>query len=491
LKKLSLIGISKYFPGVKALEDIHFELRAGEVHALCGENGAGKSTLMNILTGNLQPNAGQIVLNGEPVEITGPGHAAHLGIAIVYQTLSLVEPLTVAENIFANTQPRTRWGLIDYRSLYKQTQELLHSLRMDGLHPQAKVAELSPGQRQMVEIAKALSKHPDILILDEPTASISERETQTLFQIIRQLKAQGKSVIYISHRMKEIFAIADRVTVLKDGHYQGTHPISEVTTNDLIRMMVGRELTEQATHSFATGEKLLEVKGLAGPAFQDVSFTLHRGEILGLAGLVGAGRSEIAQTIFGYLPRQAGQVLLRGREVAARHPAEAIAAGIGYVPEERKAQGLFLDKTVADNIILSNLRAAAPGQWYKESLATRLAMGFKEKLRIVTPNVEQKVINLSGGNQQKVVLAKWLLVNPDVLIVDEPTHGIDVGAKAEIYGLLRQLAAEGKGILLISSELPELLTLADRILVIREGQVSGELPGRQTTEEEIMALATV
>jgi ABC-type sugar transport system ATPase subunit len=490
LNKLSLIGISKYFPGVKALEDIQFELRAGEVHALCGENGAGKSTLMNILTGNLQPNAGQIVLHGQPVEINGPGQAARLGIAIVYQQLSLVESLPVAENIFANTQPRTRWGLIDYRLLYRQTRELLQRLQIDYIQPQALVAELSPGQRQMVEIAKALSKNPDILILDEPTASISERETRTLFQIIRQLKAEGKSVIYISHRMKEIFAIADRVTVLKDGRYQGTRPVSEVTADELIKMMVGRELIEQASVSSATGQPLLEVKSLSGPGFQDISFTLHRGEILGLAGLVGAGRSEIAQTIFGYRPRQAGQVLLRGREVGARHPAEAIAAGIGYVPEERKAQGLFLEKTVADNIILSNLRAAAPNHWYNEGIATRLATSFKNKLRIITPDVAQKVIHLSGGNQQKVVLAKWLLANPDVLMVDEPTHGIGVGAKAEIYQLLRQLAAEKKGILLISSELPELLTLADRILVIRDGQISGTLAGPQTTEEEIMALAT-
>ena len=489
--RLQLSGISKFFPGVKALEDIAFDLRPGEVHALCGENGAGKSTLMNILAGNLSPDAGEIRLDGRPVRIGGPGQAAKLGIAIVYQQLSLVDTLSVAENIFANTQPRNRWGLIDYRALHARTGRLLESLHMAHLSPQTAVADLSQGQKQMVEVAKALSKNPDILILDEPTASITERETATLFSIIRGLKAGGKSVIYISHRMGEIFQVADRVTVLKDGRYQGTRAAGEVTDRELIRLMVGRDVEVQSGPSSATAEPLLRVKGLSGRGFRDVSFVLHRGEILGLAGLVGAGRTEVAQTLFGYLPRTAGEVFLKGQPLLADHPDAAIRAGLGYLPEDRKSQGLFLDKSVTDNVVAANLGAARAGAWYNPAAARDLARAYREKLRIVTPDVGQDVLHLSGGNQQKVVLARWLLADPDVLIVDEPTHGIDVGAKSEIYALLRQLAARGKGILLISSELPEVLALSDRILVLREGRLRGQLDGRRTGEEEVMALAAL
>ncbi len=486
---LQLAGISKFFPGVKALDNIRFDLLPGEVHAICGENGAGKSTLMNILAGNLQPDKGQILLNEQPVRIANPVHAASLGIAIVYQQLSLVDTLSVAENIFANTQPRNHWGIIDRAALLGQTRQLLENLQLQSIQPQILVGDLSQGQKQMVEVAKALSKHPAILILDEPTASITEREAGTLFAIIRQLKDSGKSVIYISHRMQEIFGIADRITVLKDGQYQGTQAIAEVTPTDLIRMMVGRDLEASDGPSAATREELLRVKDLSGNGFSQITFTLHRGEILGMAGLVGAGRTEIAQTLFGYLPRRSGEVWLKGRLLRVSHPREAIRAGLGYLPEDRKSQGLFMDKSLTDNIIAANFRAARPGNWFDSSVARELAQSYREKLRIVTPDVEQDVLHLSGGNQQKVVLARWLLADPDVLIVDEPTHGIDVGAKAEIYRLLRQLAAQGKGIILISSELPEVLALADRILVLREGTLAGELPGRGTTEEEVMALA--
>lgn len=489
--RLQLIDISKYFPGVKALDGINFDLKPGEVHALCGENGAGKSTLMNILTGNLAPDVGEIRLNTQAVTIANPTHAARLGIAIVYQQLSLIDTLSVAENIFANFQPRNRWGFINYKALNTQTKELLGSLQMDYIQPDWLVGDLSPGEKQMVEIAKALSKNPDILILDEPTASITERETNTLFRLINGLKTAGKSVIYISHRMAEIFQIADRVTVLKDGRYQGTRELAEITSDALIRMMVGRELVEHSATSTASRQELLRVEGLSGKGFDDISFTLHRGEILGLAGLVGAGRTELAQTIFGYLPRYAGQLFLSGKSLKIKHPADAIAAGIGYVPEERKSQGLFLDKSVAENMVAASLRVASSGKLYNAAKANALAEAMREKLRIVTPHVQQEVVNLSGGNQQKVVLAKWLLTNPEVLIVDEPTHGIDVGAKAEIYALLRQLAATGKGIIIISSELPELLALADRILVIRQGQLAGELDGKEATEEKVLSLATI
>ncbi|RDC62826.1 sugar ABC transporter ATP-binding protein [Adhaeribacter pallidiroseus] len=487
---LQLQEISKYFPGVKALEAVSFDLQPGEVHALCGENGAGKSTLMNILTGNLQPDAGTILLHGQPTRINGPAHAAELGIAIVYQQLSLTDALSVAENIFANQQPRNAWGFIQYAKLYGQTRALLQDLQIDYIQPKQLVADLSPAEKQMVEIAKALAKKPRILLLDEPTASITARETKTLFTLIKNLKKEGKSIIYISHRLPEIFEIADRVSVLKDGHYQGTQPIAAVTPENLIRLMVGRDLLGHDQASGATNQELLRVVNLAGPGFANLNFTLHKGEILGLAGLIGAGRSEMAQTLFGYLPRQQGQVFINGQEVFIHHPAEAIAAGMGYVPEERKSQGLFLDRTITENVVAANLAAAAPSGYFDFRIAQTLALEYKEKLQIATPHVQQVVRNLSGGNQQKVVLAKWLLTNPEVLLVDEPTHGIDVGAKSEIYQLLRQLATAGKGILLISSELPELLALADRILVIRQGTIRGELPGCQTTEEEIMALAS-
>lgn len=342
----------------------------------------------------------------------------------------------------------------------------------------------------MVEIAKALSKDPDILILDEPTASITDRETKTLFGIIEKLKEAGKSVIYISHRLAEIFQIADRVTVLKDGQYQGTFPVENLSSEKLIRLMVGRDILKHAEASTRTDRELLRVTELSGPAFANISFSVHTGEIVGLAGLIGAGRTEIAQTIFGYLLRTSGKIILEGKEIYPAHPKEAIEAGVGYVPEERKSGGLFLNKSVADNITVANLKAATNSSWYNETKAVAIAETYREKLRIATPHVQQEVINLSGGNQQKVVLARWLLTNPKLLIVDEPTHGIDVGAKAEIYQLLRQLAASGKGILVISSELPELLALADRIIVIRRGKITGTLDAGKTSEEELLALAT-
>ncbi|RIV18234.1 sugar ABC transporter ATP-binding protein [Fibrisoma montanum] len=486
---LQLVDISKQFPGVKALDGVSFDVRPGEVHALCGENGAGKSTLLNILTGNLQPDGGSINLNGEAVTITGPAHATRLGLAIVYQQLSLIDGLSVAENIFANRQPHNRWGLVDYRTLNDLARDLLQQLNVTDIQPETAVGRLSPGQKQMVEIAKALSQNPDILLLDEPTASITERETQTLFQLIRQLKAGGKAIVYISHRLNEIFAIADRVSVLKDGRYQGTWPVSDITSEQLIRHMVGRDITTTRTRSSATDEVLLAVENLSGVGFTDISFQLRRGEILGLAGLVGAGRTEIARAIFGADRTHSGTVRLKGESIHVEHPADAFKLGIGYLPEERKTLGIFADRSVADNLLASDPPTSKTG-WYDVQAGRINAEEYRQKLNIRTPSVSEKMANLSGGNQQKVVLARWLRTNPDVLIVDEPTHGVDVGAKAEIYDLLRNVAAQGKGVLLISSELPELLALSDRILVVREGQLSGELNGSEATEEQIMALAT-
>ena len=490
---LELRNLSKQFPGVKALDGVSFHVERGEIHALCGENGAGKSTLLNLLTGNLQPDAGQIVLEGQPVRVVNPAHATSLGIAIVYQQLSLIDTLSVAENIWANRQPRGTFRLIQYRQLRLQTQALLNQLNLTGLHPNQLVGELSPGQKQMVEIAKALSQNPSLLLLDEPTASLTSRETDTLFALLRQLRAEGKAIVYISHRLTEIFALADRVSVLKDGRYQGTEPITQTSPQALIRRMVGRDLLASEKPVAQSDEPavqpvLLAVEGLAGKRFRDVSFELHWGEILGLAGLVGAGRTEIAQTIFGQEAKLAGTVSLSDQPVAIRHPADAVRLGIGYLPEERKRLGLFMEQSVRQNIVA--VKPSASGPWFQANVTRTIAEGFRQQLGIRTLSVEERVGNLSGGNQQKAMLARWLRAAPNVLMVDEPTHGIDVGAKAEIYALLRQLAAEGKGILLISSELPELLALSDRILVVRAGQITGELTGTDATEEQIMALAT-
>ena len=488
--QLNLTTITKTFPGVRALDGVSLDVQPGEVHALCGENGAGKSTLMNVLAGNLQPDSGAILLDGQPVAIPNPQRAAELGIAIVYQERSLADPLNVAENIFANNQPRTALGLIDYPALYHQTESLLAELQIKGISPKTPVERLSPGQKQMVEIAKALSKNPQLLILDEPTASLTERETAVLFGVVKRLRERSVGIVYISHRMEEIWHLADRITVLKDGRWQATRPASELTPNELIRLMVGRDLHQIEGVSAKTDEVLLSVENLTGARFRDVSFTLHRGEILGLAGLVGAGRTEIAKAIFGADPVVSGKIRLNGQPYRADHPAEAIRRGVGYVPEERKSSGVFLEMPVAENVVSANLRAAVAGRWFSEKKAASLAEGFREKLRIATPSVRQKAVNLSGGNQQKVVLSRWLLTNPDVLIVDEPTHGIDVGAKFEVYQLLRQLAAEGKGILLISSELPELLALADTVVVIHQGRLAGQLSRAEATEERVLALAS-
>jgi ABC-type sugar transport system ATPase subunit len=485
---LRLLGISKAFPGVRALDNVSFEVRSGEVHALCGENGAGKSTLLNILTGNLQPDAGHLEFRGKTIRLSGPAEATRQGIAIVYQQLSLVDSLSVAENIFANRQPRNRWGMISHRTLQRDTQTLLQELNLHAIQPNRLVSSLSAGQKQMVEIAKALSQQPEILLLDEPTASLTERETRTLFSLIGQLKAAGKAVVYISHRLSEIFAVADRVSVLKDGCYQGTLPVKDTTAAELVRRMVGRNVLVERVASSARADVVLKAEHVSGNHFSDISFRLHRGEILGLAGLVGAGRTELARAVFGIDALVSGTIRLNNQLVTIRHPADAIRLGLGYLPEERKALGLFGDQTLTQNVVAAQPPVTKTG-WFDARASAELSENYRQRLQIRTPSVQTAISNLSGGNQQKVLLARWLLTNPDVLMVDEPTHGIDVGAKADIYALLRQLAAEGKSILLISSELPELLLLADRILVMREGQLVGELDGSTATEQAVMELA--
>ncbi|NND05840.1 MAG: sugar ABC transporter ATP-binding protein [Saprospiraceae bacterium] len=484
---LNLRHITKTYPGVVALDRVSFDLLAGEVHALCGENGAGKSTLMNVLSGNQQPDRGEIILGGEAVVLPNQKKAQEAGIGIVYQEKSLVSELSVADNVFAGIQPCNTWGFIDRQALFAKTQDLLERLRLTTIHPQQLVSTLSPGKQQMVEIAKALAQEPNILILDEPTAALSDDDTSVVFDIVRDLKAKGVGIIYISHRMHEIFKIGDRVTVLKDGKFQGLHNTQDTNVDEIIRLMVGRDLQDLNYQDHFQSDVVLQVKDLDGEGFSDISFSLHRGEILGLAGLVGAGRTELARAIFGIDKNKTGTIKINDESVRIRHPQDAIQFGLGYLPEHRKEQGLFLDMSVVENVVSTNLDVGDSGKiWMDTAEMRRVADHFVEKLDIRTPSINQKVVYLSGGNQQKIVLGKWLLRKPDILIVDEPTHGIDVGAKSEIYRLFNELSASGTAILMISSELTELIGLCDRILVMSHGELMASIDRPDFSEEEII-----
>ena len=486
---VELRNISKAFSGVKALENVTFTLKSGEVHAVCGENGAGKSTLMNIIAGNLQPDEGSITLHEQTITFKNHKEASTKGIAIVYQERSLVHSLSVAENIFMNHYPLTRLGFIDYQKLYEKTTVVLKSLELD-VRPQTILMDLSPAQEQMVEIAKALVREPRILILDEPTASISDNETRVLFRAIRKLSSEGVGIIYISHRLNEIFEIADRVTVLKDGRTQGTFVIDDVDHDKLIGLMVGRALGKHLFTNHAGTVTTLKVDELSGKGFTNVSFSVKKGEIVALAGLIGAGRTEIAKTLFGALPKTAGTVTLLGKERFFRNTADAVQAGVAYVAEDRKHQSIFADMSVSENIMAAKYAGAGFDRNITAQETSTTANKFREQLRIATPSLEKKMKELSGGNQQKAVLARWLNMNPRLLIVDEPTRGVDVGAKFEIYELLHTLARQGTSILLISSEMPEVLTLANRIIVICEGRMAGELQKEDASEEKILHLAS-
>ncbi len=487
---LVMRGIGKSFPGVRALDNVHFDVRAGEVHALLGENGAGKSTLMKILSGTYQPDEGDMVLQGVRTVIKDPHDAQSRGIAIVHQELSLFPNLSVAENIFVGSQPVSGpLRFIDRRASMRAARAYLDpfDVRLDLSSP---ARLLSVAQQQVVEIAKALALRARILVLDEPTSALTARETEQLFALVRGLKEQGLAIVYISHRMEEIFEIADRATVLRDGQLVGAVAVAETNPDTLIRMMVGRQL-EQLYGQGAprVGEDVLRVDSLSSAGrFRDVSFHLRRGEILGFAGLIGAGRSEVARTIFGAERRDAGRIYVEGRAVEIRSPADAMRRGIAYLSEDRQGDGLFPRMTVHRNVAISHLKRLSHLGVMVRAREARESASYVQRLRIRTPSIEQLVMNLSGGNQQKIMLARWLAIQPKVLIADEPTRGVDVGAKAEIYALLHALAAEGLGIILISSEMPEVLGMSDRILVMREGRVAGELAGTAATEEAIMAL---
>ena len=487
-----LEDIAKSFPGVRALDGVSFDLRAGEVHALLGENGAGKSTLVKIVSGVYRPDRGTIRLAGETVKITDPTHAQALGIVPVHQELHLEPYLSVAENIFLGRQPVGRFGLIDYRRMNREAGALLDRLGV-SLDPEAIVESLSVAQRQIIAIARAASTTARIVIFDEPTSSLTERETNLLFEMIGRLRAQGLGIIYISHRMEEIFRLCDRVTVFRDGRYVATRPVSETNMRDLIAMMVGRNLDEVARGEAAeAGATVLEVRHLGKRGLlRDISFSVRRGEIVGVAGLVGAGRTELARAIFGDLDIDQGEIRVEDRLMPPRYlPSRAILAGIGLVPEDRKEQGLVTGLPVRENISMALLKALSRLGILSMRRERKLAETYVGKLAIKTPSIEQKATFLSGGNQQRVVIAKWLATNPKLLIVDEPTRGVDVGAKAEIHALLRDLARGGMAIMMISSDLPEVLAMSDRILVMHQGRIAADLPGREATQESVMHYAT-
>ena len=488
---LSMQHISKSYPGVQALDDVSLRLDRGQILALAGENGAGKSTLMKILSGSVTPSGGTILLDGEEVSFSNPRQALDAGISIMYQELNYLNDLSIAENIFVGRLPQN--GLlnkIDYSRLHKDCSALLERV---GLHhdPFTRVRELSVAEKQLVEIAKAISRNIRILIMDEPTSALNEEETKNLFRIIRELAAQKIAIIYISHRMEEIFEISDRVMVMRDGKYVDDLPTAQTTREELIRLMVGRDIGAMfPARNVAIGEPLMKVEHLCVKKIQDVSFCLREGEVLGIFGLMGAGRTELVESIFGVHKITGGSIEIKGKPVAIHSPEEAIRAGIAYVPSERKQDGLILSHSVKNNMTLANLRKYNRGYAIDSAAETAAARGWVDTLDIKTPGLGAAVDTLSGGNQQKVVISKWLLRNCDVLIFDEPTRGIDVGAKSEIYKLMTQLAEEGKSIIMISSDMPELLRLSDRVIVMCEGHVTGELDISEATQETIMTYAT-
>lgn len=486
---VQMTGISKSFAGVRVLNEVDFGLRWGETHALVGGNGAGKSTLMKILEGVYSPDAGEIRVDGQPVQIRTPHDARALGIGMIFQEFSLIPTLTVAENVFLTREPR-RGGFIDDRASEEQTRALFAEMG-ETVDPRARVGDLSTGYWQLTEIAKALAQNARILIMDEPTSTLTETETQSLFRIIETLKARGISIIYISHRMEEIFRITDRITVLRDGRLVGTEATSRATMSKVIDDIVGKTMESafawQERQVTRDGPPLLSVRGLsAGASVRDITFDLYPGEILGVAGLMGSGRTELARALFGIDPIEAGEVLIRGKQAAINDPDDAIDAGIALVPEDRRSQGLVLDHTVKDNLTLPLLPRLRRFGLIDDARGRQVAGSFVESLQIKTNSIDTEARLLSGGNQQKIVIGKWLATEPDILIMDEPTAGVDIGAKTEILGVIRRLADQGKGVIVISSELAEVLAVSDRILILREGRLHRVLDRREiATEEEL------
>ncbi len=488
---LRLVDISKSFAGVHALREVSFDLRPGEVHALLGENGAGKSTLIKVIAGVYQPDSGEIRLDGEAIRFADPRASRQHGIAAIYQEPSLFPDLDIAENIFVGRQPTGPGRWVDWRQMTVQAQALLARLGV-YLDLKQKARSLSVAQQQMVEIARALSVNARILIMDEPTSSLTLNEVADLFRIVHQLRAEGTAIIYISHRLEDLFELADRVTVLRDGAYVATRDMQDVTREDLIRMMVGRTITDLFPKlDVPAGEVVLEVEHLSlSGVFEDVSFQLHRGETLGLSGLIGAGRTDVARAIFGVTPPTAGTIKIDGQVTTIADPKNAIRLGLAYVPEDRQHHGLVLPMDLTTNITLPLLTDYAKGGWIDNRAALTAAAGSAAQMEVRAGSIWQKARELSGGNQQKVVLAKWLSTHPRILILDEPTRGIDVGTKAAVHRLMSELAQQGLAILLISSELPEILGMSDRVIVMREGRLTGAFSRAEATQEAIMTAAT-
>lgn len=489
---LQLSDITKEFPGVLALNKVQLEIGEGEVLALVGENGAGKSTLIKILTGALGGWSGEILWKGKPLDVHQPWEAQQAGISTIYQELTLCPDLSVAENVFLGREPKKKNGLIDWAKMNELTKEVLAQLKVD-VAPTAQVASLTVATQQLIEIARALTMNAQLIIMDEPTSSLSEHEVATLMQIVKDLRAKGVSILYISHKFDEVFEISDRISILRDGEYIGSMNTSEATIDEVLSMMVGRTVNVRfKERSNEIGEVIFSVDGLtAAGVFEDISFDLHRGEILGISGLVGAGRTEMARAIFGIDRADSGEMTIYGeRHKIPKSPKEALQLGIGFLPEDRKEQGLVLLMSVEANVTMTSLAKNKHNFAINFKEERTLVGDYVEKLLIKTPSIEQLAQNLSGGNQQKVVIAKWLASESKILIFDEPTRGIDVGAKAEIYELMNELVAQGYGIIMISSELPEVMGMSDRIIVMHEGKIAGIFNKKEVTPEAIMSYAT-
>lgn len=494
---LSATGICKSFPGARALDGVHIAVRHGRVNALLGENGAGKSTLMNILSGALAPVAGEIHIDGRAVEFRNPLEAQQMGISTIYQELNLIPDMSVAENIFLGREPLGRLGYVDFRQMHANARAVLARMGFD-LDPRTRVSRLPVGAQQVVEIAKAISCDARVVIMDEPTSALSEQETESLFRVIKQLKQNGVGIIYITHKLDELDHIADDVTVFRDGKFVAERPFAEVSKDEIVRMMIGREMSASARSAIEPGPEILRVCNLSlsraecagGYGVRDVSFSVHRGEIVGLFGVMGAGRTELLQTIFGLHPNGAsGEIHVAGRQVSISSPSDAIRSGITLAPEDRKLDGLVLLMNVAENVTLSCLRRAATFGMLRPHRERDLVSSLVSRLRVKVSSLNEHVRNLSGGNQQKVVLSKSLATRPVALLLDEPTRGIDVSAKREFYALIDELARDGLGIVLTSSEMPELLAVADRILVLSEGRVTAEFAREDATKEKLLSAA--
>ena len=486
---LSVREIVKDYPGVRAIDHLSFDVEEGEIHALIGENGAGKSTLIKTLSGAITPTSGTIIVNGREFSKMDPILAKEQGIGVIYQEFTLVPGISAAENVFLGE--KTSAGIfVDIKDRERRAKELFDQMHVE-IDVSKPVRDLSPACQQIVEIAKAVSKDVKILIMDEPTAPLTVSEVETLFQIVRNLKKRGVTIIYISHRLEELFELADRVTVMRDGAYVGTEKIQDIDRQKLIAMMAGRELKETfPSRNTDLGEEVLRVEHLYGNGDKDISFTLHKGEILGFAGLVGAGRTELMRVIYGADPMESGKIFLHGQEVQIHSCNDAIASGIGYIPEDRKAQGVFLPMSIKWNTIINNLKAFSNGIFVDEKKENETAADYQKKFGIKTPSLDQRVRNLSGGNQQKVVIAKTLAANSEIIIFDEPTRGIDVGAKQEIYKLMNELVEGGKSIIMVSSDMPELMGMSDRIVVIYEGVKTGEVAKEEFNQNYILDLAS-